>query len=920
MISFGINQVEVSGGDSWMREADMRKCMIGIKDLGATDIRMACVWQFIESARGRFNWAPLDRAVNMAREYGLEPTLILQFPAPSWGAGAGSFGNFASKVAARYGSAGTNQVQNFEIMNEMNMILNLSPPTAAQYAPYLKAAYLGIKSVYPTGSNVITGGVMACVSGFFNVDAAAFCKGLYKQGCKDYFDTMGWHWYSNTPGFEWEAPSDTQLFYREMLDVRDRMVAEGDSAKSLWVTELGVPYPMVSAANGKEWIQTQVELLNALPWVGKWFLYNYRNTGKDLGNANNQFGVVDFMYNKKQPLYDYVASISPNGVIGPFTGAGALQATVRQKVAADFAGSGDLGVVANPVRMAYFSGSGQLTAELFGRPTAKYTGTGSFSAVVISSYSCTAAFTGEGELSATASDKVYRDANLTGAGDLMCSVGQQQFFSHVFSGTTKPSTFTDFGTWPYTVSSSIARNGTPTSDGRFTSGGIYNTDHYSENHYSEVTLGNLATAYDRSAMAIVRSDPAGLNWVGATMRASGSSAGQIITCIGGVREERATNGTGGGDGDRLGIGVEGNVYTVYKNGNPTGLTWTDFSGIFPGTFNKRTGFGFQHARSNGASYGTSGVRQWSANDLYPSVTGTAEFGGSGELSAVVAQKVSAPFVGAGSLTATSEIADGPRLALLGGGGSLTATASERYSVTAPFTGAGAYTGVVRSALADFSGAGSLSASVLTGVTFDSFGGSASTSTLNDVVIATPGVGYSDAGTVAIVTMGVSSQNALSSKSVKYGSYSMMLLDSARQGVRTVLVWALFNPPTGPVNVTCASSASGGTVQGSKAQVLFYRGVGGISDITHATFTTGTTRSITVDTLAGGMTVLASAAAANSSSVSGTLRDTSTAALSGINFYLTCFDGPGTGSPVTNAMTYSSSSVSWAGVSFGLDPV
>jgi hypothetical protein len=718
-LSFGFNQVELSGGDAWMSEPDMRKCMTGVRDIGASDIRMACVWQFIESARGQFNWGALDRAVDMARSFGLAPTLVVQFPPPGWSAAAGDFGNFAKAVAARYGSAGTNQVANFEIMNEMNNILNLAPPTPQQYTPYLKAAYLGIKSVYPTGSNVITGGVMACYGGFFTTGSYYFCKTLYETGCKGYFDTMGFHWYSNTDQFVLEKPTTTQTFLNEMQGVRDAMVANGDSAKPIWVTEMGFAYPTVaSLTTCRDWMKAQVDILNGLSWVGKWFIYNYRNSGTDIGNVNNQWGVTDFNFVKKQPLWDYVASLNPAAPPVVFTGSGALGAKVSRPVSAGFGGSGSLSAsvsVRVPVT-ASFSGAGSLDVDVYGHPAAKFGGAGDLSATVRTSFPVTAAFTGTGTL-VVGGQPVYNvNAQFTGTGTLSATSAQERFYEHTFVGSTKPTTFTDFGAWSYYVSSGMALPGNPGYDGFFYTGAIYNLDQLSPNHYAEITLGNAGVAYDRSSMPLVRANPSGTDWVGATMRFGGASGVQIITSIGGSLLERSSGPINGYDGDRLGLRAEGNVFTVYKNGEPTSVVWTDISGIASAT-NVRTGIGFQHARSGGAMYGTQGIRHWVGQDLYPTPTPpsvVAAFSGAGALSAVITRKASAAFGGAGSLSALIDTPGG-RTAPFTGTGTLTATAYAQLSVTAPFGGVGTLTAgaSTNSVAPTFGGTGTLSAAATT---------------------------------------------------------------------------------------------------------------------------------------------------------------------------------------------------------------
>lgn len=864
MLSFGFNQVEVSGGDAWMSEPDMRKCMTGIRDIGASDIRMACVWQFIETGRGQFNWGPVDRAVNMARSFGLAPTLVVQFPPPGWGASATDFGNFAKAVAARYGSGGTGQVSNYEIMNEQNNIVNLAPPTPQQYTPYLKAAYLGIKSVHPVGSNVIVGGVMSCYGGFFTTGSYYFCSTLYQTGCKDYFDTMGFHWYSNTDQFVMEKPTATQTFFREMQGVRDAMVANGDSAKPIWVTELGFPYPTVSSLTTcRDWMKLQVDILNGLSWVGKWFIYNYRNSGTDTSNANNQWGVVDFNFTKKQPLWDYVATLSPRASQVSFTGTGSLSAMVRQLVPARFTGVGGLSAAVSSRQYvtASFGGVGSLGVEVFGRPHADFTGFGTLTAMVRESRTATATFSGAGTLSADVDITHRATAAFTGSGGLTCSVGQQRIYSHTFSGTTKPSTFTDFGAVSYYVQFSQAFNGNPSVDGWYYSGAVYNLDQLSADHISEVTLGAGGLSYDRSVMPLVRCDPAGANWAGATMHLGNC---QIISCVGGVLAQRATGGIGAGASDRLGIKAVGSTYTILKNGVDTGVTWTDDTGLIPVT-NKRTGFGFQHARSGGAFYGTAGISFWSGSDAFVTpVTPTvaSAFGGSGALSASLVPKLSATFTGLGTVSAVVDVVGGAKAAPYTGSGSLTATVKESRTVSATFSGAGAFTALLVQRDATLTSTGSLTATVQLPVSLlaiDGAGGSSGSGTGTRTASWTMNIPTTDADTWVFVYESYSrsaTSGTTTQSSVTYGSYAMTLLSSGAYTTgatpRGAKIYGLQNPPTGPQTVSCSVAFTGGptgSVNGRSAAFVNVDSVAGQAAVgTYGTFTP----MFTVSTIPGGM--------------------------------------------------------------------
>jgi len=155
--------------------------------LGIDDVRIFVQWQAIAPANGAtkapagfngadpnspgYNWARVDRAVNLVSAAGMRPLLVVTGPGPLWASqvpGRHSvrykprpdlFAQFARAAALRYAPA----VDRYILWNEPNLPLWLQPQNSCRgskctpYAPHLyrklvRAAYPAIKTVDPTAT------------------------------------------------------------------------------------------------------------------------------------------------------------------------------------------------------------------------------------------------------------------------------------------------------------------------------------------------------------------------------------------------------------------------------------------------------------------------------------------------------------------------------------------------------------------------------------------------------------------------------------------------------------------------------------------------------------------------------------------------------------------------------------------------
>jgi hypothetical protein len=218
-----------------------------IKAAGGRFVRTGFTMNSVQPTSSQsFNWAQLDAKVSAASEQGLQVLGILAY-SPRWNAHPGctigsrtecapadsiAFANFAAAAAAHFP-----QVTYWEIWNEPNLIRFWSPsPNAIDYVIMLNAAYAAIKAVAP--NDVVVAGALSRARDVPGIEIAptTFVTSMYANGAQ--FDILSLHPYT------YPFSPDTANSGNGWLDVatiRATMVANGDSAKKIWITELGAP-------------------------------------------------------------------------------------------------------------------------------------------------------------------------------------------------------------------------------------------------------------------------------------------------------------------------------------------------------------------------------------------------------------------------------------------------------------------------------------------------------------------------------------------------------------------------------------------------------------------------------------------------------------------------------------------------------
>jgi hypothetical protein len=212
--------------------------------LGAHWVRLWVAWDQMQPTRSGLHphlLAGLQGGVAALKQRGIRVLVVVQ-RAPAWASGVssgiapprdpGSFGAFMRDLAQRVPG-----VDAWEIWNEPDEAeFWAGGADPAHYAALLRAAYAEIKSVQPADV-VVTGATTGN-----NFD---FVQALYANGAGGHFDAVGVHTdtacLTNGPGryYRDELGRVGRYTFTGYREVREVMLANGDGAKPIWMTELG---------------------------------------------------------------------------------------------------------------------------------------------------------------------------------------------------------------------------------------------------------------------------------------------------------------------------------------------------------------------------------------------------------------------------------------------------------------------------------------------------------------------------------------------------------------------------------------------------------------------------------------------------------------------------------------------------------
>ncbi|MCV7283140.1 beta-galactosidase [Mycolicibacterium flavescens] len=301
--TIGIADADVYG----MTQADVERTLRAMGSTNVRTVRLMIPWAGVEPLQGQLNWSMVDKTVNAAAARGMS---ILGFinSTPAWAVAPGGFpisgrpaspaayGEFAAKVAARY----KGKIAAYEIWNEPNSAQFYSPtPDPAGYTDLLRAAYPRIKAVDPAVT--VIGGVVGSVIdwGNFTWNPVRFVQGMYDAGAGDYLDALSFHPYHYQLKFSDGVPVANSAA-QQLMDMRQIMVANGDSGKKIWNTEYGQPTSAVDEAGQAAFLTDMWTKWQELPYTGPLYLYTTRDRRTGSTSDQDTFGLLRTDWTPKQ--------------------------------------------------------------------------------------------------------------------------------------------------------------------------------------------------------------------------------------------------------------------------------------------------------------------------------------------------------------------------------------------------------------------------------------------------------------------------------------------------------------------------------------------------------------------------------------------------------------------------------------------
>ena len=334
---FGVNTFLEQEVELSKRERQVKM----IAEAGFRWIRQEFPWYDIEiHAKGDFQdrrsetyreaWEKYDNIVELAGERNLQIIARLSSP-PKWALdethweiGFGppevyaDFVDYVSAVAKRY----RGQISYYQIWNEPNIYPEwgeekISPE---RYTELLCLAASAIRVADPDA--VILSAALAPTAALTDRDLNdfIFLQRMYMAGAGECFDVMSVQGYGL-----WSGPTDRRMRpgsinYGRNQYIRDIMVANGDSSKAIWISEMnwnavpvetGLPanYGRVSLEQQSDWAALAYERARVeWPWIGVVSLWYFKRA--DASEADQTwyyFRVLDPDFGK-MPIYDGLKS------------------------------------------------------------------------------------------------------------------------------------------------------------------------------------------------------------------------------------------------------------------------------------------------------------------------------------------------------------------------------------------------------------------------------------------------------------------------------------------------------------------------------------------------------------------------------------------------------------------------------------
>jgi hypothetical protein len=300
--------VALGGNVQNLSSTDLQHLMDLLQAAHVGWIRFDINWNTIQNAGPTsYNWTSADNVVKSASAHGMQVLGTIQYT-PPWARPPGTpsatppsdlsnYATFAHAAVQHYAALG---VHAYEIWNEPNVVQFWSTgPSASAYTQMLKLAYAAIKSA-DASATVVSAGLSPYgsygSSDSGHVNPVTFLQQMYAAGAKGFMDAVGWHPYAYPYGIQTETWSAWTQMSGTSPSARSIMSANGDGAKQIWPTEFGEPTGTntraVSEAVQAQYVTDAYAALKGMTWAGPGFVYCGLDSGTDLTNVEDNFGLI----------------------------------------------------------------------------------------------------------------------------------------------------------------------------------------------------------------------------------------------------------------------------------------------------------------------------------------------------------------------------------------------------------------------------------------------------------------------------------------------------------------------------------------------------------------------------------------------------------------------------------------------------
>jgi hypothetical protein len=238
-------------------------------------------WLKLEPGRGAWQFATLDRCVELAEKHQVKVILTLgrtpqwassrpdeaagsrRNPAPGGAAppkNLSDWQNYVRTVVTRY----KGRIEAYEIWNEPNL-LNYYSGSPEEMITLAREAYTIIKEVDPAALVVAPSAV--------GPTGAAWLDQYFKLGGASYADIIGYHFYMGA--------AEPELMLERIREVQ-RVMAKSNINKPLWDTENGCCFPVPKSFKSEREKSAYVARIAILDWaagVRRLYWYSWDNQG-----------------------------------------------------------------------------------------------------------------------------------------------------------------------------------------------------------------------------------------------------------------------------------------------------------------------------------------------------------------------------------------------------------------------------------------------------------------------------------------------------------------------------------------------------------------------------------------------------------------------------------------------------------------